>query len=847
MRLTFFCILFFSIQIFGFGQQLDRIELEQSATRFVEKFANFNASHPDEKLFIKTNKDLYHPGENLWFSAFLIDYYTHKNSIISQSIYVKLIDLKSNVVAESTIPNYGGFTNGDIILSDTLNAGIYQLMAYSTLNIQTKNQNSFFKKYIKIEEKVSNNVMFEIMRDKNLLNIQAISVQTGGGIDDLSVNVKVLDKKGNVQKHLIKTVKGGQAQINLNNQSSFITLRCRYLGINTLYHDILEQDTKLHIWWKKETGNFIEGLPGKLLYTLKTSAGLPIMSKGILLDEEDRLIDSIQTDHNGIGELNIIPYRNRPLKIKFNNYDQPFSIPLPAEKGTNYILRKKDNNLIVNLYSNNDTVKNIFLLGQIRGKSEFISLINFKNDFTEVIDIQELPEGILHFYLLNGEGKVLGKSLRLIEKKNQQISATTTSNGGIEKLNVANSSSAVNVNISVQNEKTINSDYSYSLKEYMLLFSELDDAKTSFMDGNVDNLLNTLHHNKYNWFEQGAKPAPPVNDFTLGFDKLSGVARYENGEPVQKKSIVLYSQNDGIKSWFEQTDEQGKFKFLEVDNNPKATLILSASGIKKNKTVNFTIERKSPDLHYEFDPIIWQTKSNFHIESDFDSLVDFSDAIVLDNVVKKGDTYNADIEERRTKLDRVKTVDGEKLQFSSGGGQLGILPIIQQVTSIYSWNRTTGQVLLRAPQTFSSGYGVIFYLNNTRMGDNMFNLNFLTIEEIDEVKVYRPGPDAAIFPFAPDGVIQFITKKGFAPSNDIKSKDIKILEPQYSQTRDYNVIEITPEKSDNNTSIWTTDYFDDDTSKYYEYKSAENDKSIISVIGINENGEVMELIRGERE
>jgi hypothetical protein len=847
MRLIFTSLVILFTSICANSQQLDKIQLEQSASRFVEKFVNFNQSHPDEKLYIKTNQDLYHPGDNLWFSAFLIDYYTHKESSISQSIYVKLIDEKNNVVAETKISNYGGISNGDLILSDTLSAGIYQLNGYSTLNKQTKDPNSFFKKYIKIVDKVSNNVRFEIIKSDDILKIRALSVQSGGGIEGLTVKAQVHDKNGKTETHTIETSSKGEGNINISDNASFVSLTCRYLGINTYYHDIIEQDDIIHITWKKETDNFIEGLPGKLLYTLKTSAGIPVKGKGVLLSGQNKLIDSVKTDEDGVGELSLIPYRNRALNIKMDDYDQYFPVPLPDEKGNNFLLRKVKNNLIVNLYSNLDEVKNVFLLGQIRGKIQFISLINFKNDFTEVINIEELPEGILNFYLLDEEGEVLGKTMKLIQKNSTFMDINSVTNGGIEKLDISNISVGSNFNLSVQNEISHNSIYKHSFKDYMLCFSEMDNLHTSLKNINVDNLINTLNSSKYQWFEEGEKPEPYASDFTLGFDKISGQATYENGDEVKNKNIILYSQDSGIKSWFGKTDEQGKFEFLEVDNNPKATLILSASGIKKNRTVNFSIDKKKEALRFNFDPLVWKAHNKPQIKINFDSLMDFTDAIVLNNVVKKGDTYNETVEERRTKLDRVKTFDGEKLQFSGGGGRWGVLSIIQQVTSIYSWNRSTGQVLLRAPQTFSGGYGVIFYLNNVRMGDNMFNLNFLTLDEIDEVKVYRPGPDAAIFPFAPDGVIQFITKKGFVPSNDIKSKHIKVLEGQYNKTRDFDLIEMTPEKStlENNTRLWKTDNIKEGDRLNYEYQPVENERNVISLTGVNQNGEVIEIISEE--
>lgn len=97
-----------------------------------EQLVNYISSLPQEKVYISTDRNTYVIGENLWFSAHLVNAIDHRASAISKILYVDLIDEKENIILDTRhIEIKNGFGKGDFVLSDDLREGKYTLRAYT--------------------------------------------------------------------------------------------------------------------------------------------------------------------------------------------------------------------------------------------------------------------------------------------------------------------------------------------------------------------------------------------------------------------------------------------------------------------------------------------------------------------------------------------------------------------------------------------------------------------------------------------------------------------------------------------------------------------------------------------
>ncbi len=121
-----------------------------SVRQIVKNFTDFQASAPQEKLYIKTDREAYWPGDTIWFSSILVDGHLHLPSSISRVSYAEFIHQNGEILyTENLLSNDQGFSGNHFVLSDTLSAGVYQMRGY-TKYMQNFDSEYFFDKPIYI-------------------------------------------------------------------------------------------------------------------------------------------------------------------------------------------------------------------------------------------------------------------------------------------------------------------------------------------------------------------------------------------------------------------------------------------------------------------------------------------------------------------------------------------------------------------------------------------------------------------------------------------------------------------------------------------------------------------------
>lgn len=128
----------------GFGR-LPMIPMDQSVVkRIALRLIGPNLA---EKIYIRTDKSYYYPGEKIWFKGFLKYEFLNEQTMTSKVIYIDLFDYKGKLLESLTLPIDKEKTNGDIQLGEDLQPGAYMLRAYTNYS---KSFADFFYKTIPI-------------------------------------------------------------------------------------------------------------------------------------------------------------------------------------------------------------------------------------------------------------------------------------------------------------------------------------------------------------------------------------------------------------------------------------------------------------------------------------------------------------------------------------------------------------------------------------------------------------------------------------------------------------------------------------------------------------------------
>ncbi len=110
---------FSSITAFGQEQQ------------FLEAFDKYRSASPTEKVYLHTDKEVYAPGERLWFAAYLVEGTLHLPSKLSEVVHVELLNSNDSSLVTISLKMKEGTGAGDILLGDTIPTGEYFIRGFT--------------------------------------------------------------------------------------------------------------------------------------------------------------------------------------------------------------------------------------------------------------------------------------------------------------------------------------------------------------------------------------------------------------------------------------------------------------------------------------------------------------------------------------------------------------------------------------------------------------------------------------------------------------------------------------------------------------------------------------------
>ncbi|MFT3740191.1 MAG: hypothetical protein QM786_15690 [Breznakibacter sp.] len=97
----------------------------------IKKLKTYQAIYRQEKLFVQTDRPIYAVGEDLWFSAFLLEASTHLPNKSESVLYVELVKPSGTTALKQIFKLQNGRAWGSIPISDKLSGGEYHLVAYT--------------------------------------------------------------------------------------------------------------------------------------------------------------------------------------------------------------------------------------------------------------------------------------------------------------------------------------------------------------------------------------------------------------------------------------------------------------------------------------------------------------------------------------------------------------------------------------------------------------------------------------------------------------------------------------------------------------------------------------------
>ena len=102
-------------------------------------FDRFAAAYPEERVYLHFDNTSYFKGERIWYKAYVVRGSDLCATPLSRILYVELLNPMGYPVETQKLFIRNGQADGAFVLSDTINAGFYEVRAYTAwmLNFTT--------------------------------------------------------------------------------------------------------------------------------------------------------------------------------------------------------------------------------------------------------------------------------------------------------------------------------------------------------------------------------------------------------------------------------------------------------------------------------------------------------------------------------------------------------------------------------------------------------------------------------------------------------------------------------------------------------------------------------------
>jgi hypothetical protein len=107
-------------------------------------------SQAQEKIHLHIDKDIYLPGESIWFKAYLFN--NNQPSFLSTNFYLAVYDDEGKLLQQKHYPIFNGTCNGDVALPDTLTTNNLRLRVF-TRGLLLSDSNNFYERVVTVFQK----------------------------------------------------------------------------------------------------------------------------------------------------------------------------------------------------------------------------------------------------------------------------------------------------------------------------------------------------------------------------------------------------------------------------------------------------------------------------------------------------------------------------------------------------------------------------------------------------------------------------------------------------------------------------------------------------------------------
>jgi hypothetical protein len=801
-----------------------------------EVFDKGSSDFPKNKVFVKTDKDIYCPGEKIWFKAEAFNCLT-ENPSEDVELIVMLKQESGEVITDCKYLLVDGTCDNQITIPPWAKKGNVFLVAYTPKALKTNDASLAAIKHITINSYRNNDYMLGMTLNKQLyspgeevkVKLHLSSVSTGNKREKMLISLYDLNHKIFTERVTVTANAENELKLKLPDKIS----NGLYIEVAFANNSVLQKlpvyttADNILVEFYPEGGSLLTNNLQRILYRAVDPFGEPIDVSGKIYDQLGNQTGVGKTLKKGYGLINLMPMSGQKYTFKIEGgygNNQSFKIPETILDGSVFTLVKtEDSTLKVAVLNSGKYVDQTLTLaaiynGEIMMSYEFEGLK--KNNLK--ISTATLPIGIINFVVFSKEGELLSERL-VYNTPNEDINIDietqlfpTKKNGEVD----------VAIDLSKFIEKFGKSAIDVRIVDKFNLYNQEQDKQQSFLKyplltpipktvldiylTNIELIANEYRHYKLSDLLTDKKYSKPESNKTL-----NGIVTDKNHKPVQNATVMAVQSNN-LTLATTTSDEKGRFAFDRITSSNDITV--KAFNTSGKKTYNVQVDMGFAE---SLDELI--------LSESFKQNPQLSTVEITDYYQQNKELLRQ-IGSEQKKPKAAKQSSTEKYLHSG----TSILEVIKMTKPFHIDNNQI--VFYGSQNSFNFQSGAIIVIDGQKMGTDISVLNTLSPFDVKSINIStNPVEIQRYTGLNSVGIIEIATRR--EPADFVPEQNEKELEFQPKATFD-------AEKMPHNnwiyqtTLLWENNIKPDENGKIFLKLKASEIKSdfIVHVDVISESG-----------
>ena len=368
------------------GMAQDNNDATPQLTALQTNFERFAKKNPQERVYLHFDNTSYYKGEHIWYKAYVVEGSSLQPTNLSRILYVELVNPIGLPVETQKLVVNNGQASGSFLLKDTLNAGFYEVRAYTSwmLNFCPGNGHGWSR-------------MKDILKKDFYMERVQHYLRGNAGIFSRVFPVFDSVEKGQyAQKRMPRLPKVTSSIVD-------------------------DTKDKLKIDFYPEGGNLVSGIPTRVAFQAHSTEGRTLNIEGKLL-HKGKEIGTFKTDYGGRGVFSVTCDEEdeaddeliRSLRLSVNYEGKDYTFHLPKSHRRGYVLNvfSSGNILSAHIARNAKTpAEQIGLSITSRGITLHSQVIDLRHEEQTKLNFSksDLLTGVNIFTLYNKDGKVIAQ------------------------------------------------------------------------------------------------------------------------------------------------------------------------------------------------------------------------------------------------------------------------------------------------------------------------------------------------------------------------------------------------------------------------------------------------------